>query len=171
MKTLNNIFQMNYKLRTSKPQQSIGKDILLAPGLNSFCVDQFGHYDLAFSGCHTYDSNDAHNSFRTGDERPVEITAIKHRNGVRILSDVKSSLKLIAEQNGERKYVTLVEEVNKVNGQFAYRYEFDLKSNEKLSLTPESDILLFTPATTDIFGANDCVEVGFHRFFFFYHFF
>lgn len=152
--------QMTYKLHSTQPQQpaAASKDILLAPGLSSFCVDQFGQYDLTFTGCHTYEAN-AHRSFHTGDEIPVAINAIKHRNGIRILSNVKSAFKVLVEQGGAKRYITPLEEPQKVNGQFSYRYDFDLKHNERLTLTPESEVVLFNPAKAELVGADDCVEV------------
>lgn len=151
---------MTYKFHATQPQQPTvaGKDILLAPGLSSFCVDQFGQYDLTFAGCHTYDTN-ALRSFQTGDELPLAINAIKHRNGIRILSDVRSVFKVAVEGGGAKQYITPLEDSQKINGKFSYRHDFDLKPNERLSLTPESEVMLFTPAKTEIIGADDCVEV------------
>lgn len=152
---------MTYGLRAStKSEKSPGnKEIFLAPGINSFCVDKYGTYDLSFSGCHTYDAATP-KSFKTGDEKPVVINAAKHRNGVRILSNVKSAFKVLVEvENGQNSHITFTEEPTKVNGKFAYRHDFDLEPFVKLTVTPQSDTVLFTPKTTEIFGANDCVEV------------
>lgn len=152
---------MNYEFRSSQPGESISKEILLAPGINSFCVDKFGQYDLSFASCHTYDANTP-KSFQTGVERPVSINAVKHRNGIRILSDIKTSFKVLVEpQNGESRLIAFAEEANKVKNQFAYRYDFDLEQSEKLTITPKSDIVLFTPQSKEIYGGNDCVEVRF----------
>lgn len=113
---------MSYKLHSTQPQQTavLTKQILLAPGLSSFCVDQFGQYDLTFTGCHTYET-DAHRSFHTGDEVPLAINAIRHRNGIRFVSDVKSAFKVLVEQGGVTHYISPVEEPQKINGQFSYR--------------------------------------------------
>lgn len=152
---------MNYKLRSTKADESFSKEIVLAPGINSFCVDKYGHYDLSFASCHTYDSSTS-KSFKTGNENAVVINAVKHRNGVRILANIKSTFKVLVEtENDDKRTVHFVEEPKKVNNQFAYRYDFDLQPSERLTLTPQSDIVLFTPQSTDIFGASDCIEVCF----------
>lgn len=154
---------MNYILRSSKPGEAISKEIVLAPGINSFCVDKYGTYDLSFSSCHTYDSSTS-KSFKTGNESPVAIKAVKHRNGVQILSNIKSTFKASIESEGHpKRIVTFVEEPNKVNNQFAYRYDFDLQPYERWTVTPESDIVLFSPQSTELIGANDCVEVSITR--------
>lgn len=151
--------QMSYALRGAKSTESAAKEIFLAPGINSFCVDKFGYYDLTFSGCHTYDSTTT-KSFKTGEEKPVAVNAVKHRNGVRILSDIKSTFKVLVEsENGEKSVVAFNEESAKVNEKFAYRHDFDLQASVKLTLTPQSDTVLFTPKSKEINGANDCVEV------------
>lgn len=155
---------MSYVLRSTNAQESVSKEIFLAPGINSFCVDKFGHYDLSFSGCHTYDSATPR-SFKTGDDKPVSVTAAKHRNGVRILSDIKSSFKVLVEsENGEKNVITFMEETTKVNGKFAYRHDFDLQPSSKLIITPQSDTVLFTPQSKELQGASDCVEVRFCSF-------
>lgn len=151
---------MSYGLRASaKTEKSTVKEIFLAPGINSFCVDKFGTYDLSFSGCHTYDAATT-KFFKTGDKKPVTVNAAKHRNGVRILSNVKSEFEVLVEmENGHSDQITFTEEPTKVNGKFAYRHDFDLVPFIKLTITPLSETVLFTPRSTEIFGANDCVEV------------
>lgn len=147
--------KMTYILRSAT--HKIEKEIFLTAGLNSFCVDNFGVYDISFKGCHTYDST-TQNSFRTGDELPINVNALKHINGVRVLSDIRSAFKLLVEQNGEQRTVELKEESQKVDGKFSYRHEFSLKADEKLSLKPLNDVVLFSPSTAEIIGANDCVD-------------
>lgn len=150
---------MTYVFRSTKPEESASKEIFLAPGINSFCVDRFGYYDLSFSGCHSYDSTTP-KSFKTGEEKPVAVNAVKHRNGVRILSDIKSTFKVLVEsETGEKNVITFTEESTKITGKFAYRNDFDLQPSAKLTLVPQSDTILFTPQSKEIYGANDCVEV------------
>lgn len=150
---------MSYSLRTSQQEKSASKEIFLAPGINSFCVDKFGQYDLRFSGCHSYDASTA-TSFRSGEEQPVNVNAVKHRNGVRILSDMKSTYKVLVEfENGEKNYINFAEEPTKVNGKYAYRHDFDLQPSAKLIITPQSDTALFSPKSKEIYGSVDCVEV------------
>lgn len=151
--------QLNYKHR-SEAQTARGKDILLAPGVNAFCVEKFGQYDISLTGCHTYDPQTFRPSFSTGETSPIIINAIKHKNGVRIVSDIRAPFKISVEQNGRKDTYNLVEEANKVDGQFSYRHDFDLRPEEKILVTPESEVMLFSPASTEILGAQDCVEVS-----------
>lgn len=75
------------------------------------------------------------------------------------MSDVRSTFKIAVDQNGQRSTFALTEETNKVNGQFAYRYDFDLRPDEQILVTPESDVMLFGPTSKELIGAQDCVEV------------
>lgn len=151
-------FQMSYRLRSKTPNAAAG-EIILTAGLNSFCVDRYGVYDLTFTSCHTYDAS-ASNSFRTGDETPLNIKALKHRNGVQIFSDIRSSFVALIERNGEKQHISFAEGTQTTDGKFSYRYDFDLKHGERVVVTPESDIVLFTPASAQLIGADDCVEVN-----------
>lgn len=152
---------MNYALSSTTPSESIAKEILLAPGINSFCVDKFGEYDLKFIGCHTYDAS-ATKSFKTGVEHPVAVNAVQHRNGVQIVSDTKTKFNVLAvRENGEKQLIAFTEAPNKQTDakQFVYHHNFDLKHNEKITLTPQGETVLFAPQSKDITGANDCIEV------------
>lgn len=159
--------KMTYKLRSKAPQAE--KDIILTPGPNSFCVEQFGVYDLTFTGCHVYDKS-SHSSFQTGEEKSITVTALKHRNGVKILSDIRSTHRALVENNGEKKSVIFTEETEKENGRFSYRYDFDLKHQERIIITPESEIVLFSPTSSELIGADDCVEVSLKNISFFLDF-
>lgn len=152
---------MKYALSSTTQIVQIAREILLAPGINSFCVDKFGEYDLKFSGCHTYDAS-ATKSFKTGVEYPVAVNAIKHRNGVQIFSDTKTTFKVLAvHENGEKQLITFAEVPNKQQDatQTVYQHNFDLKHNEILTLIPQGETVLFTPPSKDILGGNDCIEV------------
>lgn len=150
---------MEYTFRTKSEEKIKSKEIFLAPGINSFCVDEFGYYEISFSGCHSYDESTP-SSFKTGADSPVNVKAVKHRNGIRILSDIKSTFKVLVEnENGEKSFIVFIEEPTKINGKHAYKFDFDLKPLSKLVVTPQSETALFNPESKAIFGANDCTEV------------
>lgn len=47
-------------------------------------------------------------------------------------------------------------------GQYVYKFQFQAQQNEKLTIIPESSILLFTPSHLSIIGPPDCVELQDH---------
>lgn len=135
-------------------------EISLIPGLNTFCVKNFGQYNVKFVGCHSYDSKELPHSINIADHVPITVNAIKHRTGIRILSPIPATYRLLVESKEKADTVNLVAESAKVDGNFAYRYDFDLKPEERVVLTPHSDVMLFNPERTDIVGAHDCVDVS-----------
>lgn len=147
--------QIRYKLAT---EQSVIQEMTLIPGLNSFCVSKFGQYDISFVGCHYYDDN-LPTTLDTGSRTPITITATKHRNGIRILSDEKTQFSLLVEAQGQKETVTPTLEAERIDGFLSYRYEFRLKADELITVTPHSDIMLLKPESQDIMGGTDCVDV------------
>lgn len=136
------------------------QEISLIPGLNTFCAKNFGQYNVKFVGCHSYDLKELPSTINIADHAPITVNAIKHRTGIRILSPITSTYSLHVESKEKAETVKLVAESAKVDGMFAYRYDFDLKPEERVVLTPHSDVMLFNPERTDIIGGHDCVDVS-----------
>lgn len=112
------------------------------------------------SGCHSYSEHDLPTYFHTTETTPIVFNAIQHKNGVRILSEVPSAHKLLVEGLRIKEQVQLVAEEGKVDGFYAYRYDFNLHPEERVTLKPISETMLFNPVVTKIVGATDCVDVS-----------
>lgn len=149
---------MTYKLNAAN-QSGQPEEIQLVTGLNQFCVTKYGQYIINFIGCHSYDTKNVPSFIHTNDLQPTVVNAIKHKNGVRILSDVSTNYKLIIERSNKMETVNLVVEKQKIDGSFVYRHDFDLELNERVVITPQNEIMLFKPENKEIFGGSDCVEV------------
>lgn len=155
--------QIRYKLKsTAKSTDDQEQEMTLVPGLNSFCVPKSGQYDISFIGCHYYDEN-LPTTLHTNDRSPITITATKHRNVVRVLSNEKTPFKFLITKDDDGTTETVIPTLDpeKINGQWSYRYDFRLKSDERIVVTPQSDIMLVKPISQEIFGGNDCVDVSF----------
>lgn len=140
---------------------AVAEEISLTAGLNTFCAKEFGKYKVEFVGCHTYDDRDLPNVINIADHVPITVNAIKHRTGVRIVSPLQTPFKLHIEGKDIEETVSLTAESSKVNGLFAYRYDFDLKPEEKVTMSPLSSVMLFQPERAEIIGAHDCVDVSY----------
>lgn len=140
---------------------AVVEEIALTAGLNTFCAKKFGQYKVEFVGCHTYDDRDLPNIINIADHAPVTVNAIKHRTGIRVVSPLQTPFKLHIEGKDTDETVSLTAEYTKVNGLFAYRYDFDLKPEEKITLSPLSSVMLFQPERTEILGSHDCVDVSY----------
>lgn len=145
-------------------QQLLVDTLKLLTGVNTFCVPTFGTYKFKLEGCHLYDEN-LPNSFNTAEKNPVIITATAHKIGVRVLSSDANidSLRLIVESKSIGKHtVTPIAESHKVDGKYAFRYDIHLQPQEIIHITPQSDVLLFSPQNKELIGGNDCVDVAFN---------
>lgn len=133
----------------------------MSSGANEICVPQSGIYDMKITGCHIYKEDNL--VLSTKSTTPVHVTAVKHRNGFRILSEMNQQFMVEVQYESELKEVLKpVLQADKVDGYAAYNLNLNLKANEVVKLTPKSEQMLFKPSTTEIRGAGDCVEVAFN---------
>lgn len=150
---------MTYKLNAAE-QSDQAEEIQLVTGLNQFCVTKYGQYIINFIGCHSYDAN-VPPFMHTNDVQPAVVNAIKHKNSVRLLSDVSANYKFTVERANKLETVALVADKQKVDGLFVYRHDFDLQLDERIVVTPKNDVMLFKPENREILGGSDCLEVCF----------
>ncbi|XP_036332168.1 nodal modulator 1 isoform X1 [Rhagoletis pomonella] len=145
-------------------RQLPAETIKLLAGVNTFCVPSFGTYKIKLESCHIYDDS-LPKTFSTTDGNPIIINAIAHKIGVRVLSSDPSNdaLRLIADSKSlGKQLITPTAEVHKVDGKYAFRYDTHLQPDEILRITPQSDILLFSPQSKELKGGNDCVDIAFN---------
>lgn len=91
------------------------------------------------------------------------MNAVKHRNGIRILSEISQKFTIDAEfEDGTKNVLRPVEQREKVDGYVAYDIAMDLKAGERVKLAPNSEQMLFKPEQTEVKGASDCVDVAFN---------
>lgn len=149
---------LKYQLRS---ENLLTTEKKLSVGQNTFCVGKSGVYDISLTGCHYYDAQSTVKSFTTNSAAPITITALKHRTGVRILSEEQTNYKINVQIGEKKELVTPVEETNKVDGYFSYKHYFNLKADDLVKMLPLSDYMLFKPDFKEIVGGNDCVDVAF----------
>lgn len=88
---------------------------------------------------------------------------MKHKNGIRILSEIDQLFAIDAEfDDGSKQTLKPMKQGDKVDGYVAYNINIDLKSGERVKLTPRSEQMLFKPDQTEWKGAADCVDVAFN---------
>lgn len=150
--------QITYKLRGST--ESIQQNKLTA-GLNTICVKRAGQYELTVSSCHGY-GKDLPKTFTTSDVSDVQLNAITHSHGIRILSEESAKHKIKVTTGDKVSYVEPKAESERVDGYVSYRHVFQLGPNDAIELEPESEIMLFKPSNRQLTGTNDCVDVAFN---------
>lgn len=133
----------------------------MSSGVNELCVPKSGSYDLKVSGCHQFEENTK--VLTTKNASPVHINAIKHRNGITILSETAQAFTIEAEfEDGTTRSLKPGQQKEKVDGYVAYHVDLDLKVGEKVKLVPKSEQMLFKPDQTVLIGAVDCVDLAFN---------
>lgn len=151
--------EATYKLRSN---DNSGKSIKveLIKGSNEICVTKSGIYDMKITGCHTFEEDVK--ILNTKNNAPVYINAIKHKNGIRILSESNQKFTIDVQYDEDQSIETLnlVEQSEKVDGYVAYTLNLNLKADEKVKLTPRSEQMLFKPISDEIKGASDCINVA-----------
>lgn len=116
---------------------------------------------MKVSGCHIFEEDNIVMS--TKSTSPIYVTAIKHKNGIRILSEMDQQFTIEVQYENEKKEVLKpIKQTEKVDGYSAYNLNLNLKSGEVIKLTPKSEQMLFKPSSTELKGANDCVDVAFN---------
>lgn len=110
------------------------------------------------SGCHTYDEKPK--SFSVS--APLTLNAVKHRHGIRILSETSSNFTIAVERNNKEEILSIPPESTKVDGYFSYKHDFDLVPFEIVKLRPRSESMLFKPDFKKLTASDDCMDVAFN---------
>lgn len=148
--------KMTYKLQNVENAKSL--DFALTSGMNTFCVNQPGTYAISLTGCHRY-ADSSPKTFSTDDTTPLSIVATKHRTTVKILAEEKSAYKTLVTSNDLQETIEFTLTNERHDSKHVYQHDFFLASNEKLTLTPQSEIMLFSPNSIEVIGSSDCSEV------------
>lgn len=145
---------------TSETDENVNENMVeLSNGLNVLCVPQSGDYIMKLSGCHSFDESDK--LFSTNGISNLNLVAVSHINGIRILSEMESEFTFEAiMEDGSKKVLKPEPETQKVDGYFAYKLELNLKENENVKLIPFSEQMLFKPTSVELKGHNDCIEIA-----------
>lgn len=132
----------------------------LGSGLNTFCVNKSGRYNVKLMGCHVY-PEDITKTFSTDTLSPVTFAASAHHVGFRInipngVRPELVKLTLESKTSGKRQLVADVE-ADKPN---SLKFETDLETGDEVTVTPVSFELLFKPEKHVYVMPNQCVEVA-----------
>ncbi|XP_053676824.1 nodal modulator 1 [Anopheles nili] len=137
------------------------EEIVLTSGMNMFCVKHAGTYKMRLSGCHRFDETTAI-EFNTANPTPISVNAKSHRNVVKLIAEEKEQFQvkvlLDGQVTGEIVEFETIE--GRTDGGYVYRKEFYLERGERITLVPQSEIMLFNPTQLVVVGGSDCEYVG-----------
>nr|XP_003706916.1 PREDICTED: nodal modulator 3 isoform X2 [Megachile rotundata] len=140
----------------SEPKDPKAKKLTLTlnKGSTKHCVSEPGTYTFVPRSCHVYDKTSY--TWDTNALSPILLHSTEHSHKGSILSSSSlDGIKVKIENGGD---VTTLGPLKSVQQENSYKYEFEFKAktDNVYSITPLSDVLLFTPPSLKVLGVNDC---------------
>ncbi|XP_050092182.1 nodal modulator 1 [Anopheles aquasalis] len=157
---------MSYRWKGSGEEGGAAKEeeIVLTAGMNMFCVKRAGQYSMRFGGCHQFEKSTP-TGFTTSDSAPITVNARSHRNVVKLIAEEQETYRVkVLKEGGSVSEIVEFELTgardDSPSGGHIYWKEFFLEQGERITLVPQSDIMLFSPEQLEVTGGNDCADVG-----------
>uniref|UniRef100_A0A182QGP4 SD-repeat containing protein B domain-containing protein n=1 Tax=Anopheles farauti TaxID=69004 RepID=A0A182QGP4_9DIPT len=139
------------------------EEIVLTAGMNMFCVKRAGTYTMRLSGCHRFEETTP-TEFNTASTAPITVNAKSHRNVVSLFAEEKERYRVQVQREGTENELVEFEFVDvQVDGKYVYRKVFYLEHGERVTLVPESEVMLFHPTQLVVMGGNNCADAGMLR--------
>uniref|UniRef100_A0A182MWU7 SD-repeat containing protein B domain-containing protein n=1 Tax=Anopheles culicifacies TaxID=139723 RepID=A0A182MWU7_9DIPT len=137
------------------------EEIVLTAGMNMFCVKRAGAYEMRLSGCHRFEETTP-TEFDTSSTAPISVNAKSHRNLVKLVAEEKERYRVKVMRDGEttEEFVEFELTDTRTDGGYVYRKEFYLQHGERITLVPQSEIMLFNPTQLVVTGGSDCADVS-----------
>ncbi|XP_011299165.1 nodal modulator 1 [Fopius arisanus] len=132
--------------------------LTLPMGSTRHCVSSPGIYKFIPKSCHIYSKE--FYPWDTTNQNPIILTSNEHRHRGKIL--VPSSSSEVGEvdikvkiETGEKTIYSPVK-FSRTKDTYQYIFEFNANVDSIYVITPQSDIILFSPPSLKITGTNDC---------------
>ncbi|XP_035910443.1 nodal modulator 1 [Anopheles stephensi] len=137
------------------------EEIVLTAGMNMFCVKRAGTYEMRLSGCHRFEESTP-TEFTTAGTARISVNAKSHRNTVTLVAEEKERYRVQVLRDGETSghFIELELSDTRTDGGYVYRKEFYLEHGERITLVPQSEIMLFNPTQLVVTGGSDCADVS-----------
>uniref|UniRef100_A0A182PTN5 SD-repeat containing protein B domain-containing protein n=1 Tax=Anopheles epiroticus TaxID=199890 RepID=A0A182PTN5_9DIPT len=147
--------------KEEKAPASKEEEIVLTAGMNMFCVKRAGTYEMRLAGCHRFEETTATEFNTASTTAPISVNAKSHRNVVKLVAEEKERYRVMVLRDGETtgELVDLELTDSRSDGGYVYRKEFFLEHGERITLVPQSDIMLFNPTQLVVTGGSDCADV------------
>uniref|UniRef100_A0A8W7P3V5 SD-repeat containing protein B domain-containing protein n=1 Tax=Anopheles coluzzii TaxID=1518534 RepID=A0A8W7P3V5_ANOCL len=158
---------MAYRYKDTAAREEMGaapskeEEIVLTAGMNMFCVKRAGTYEMRLSGCHRFEEATA-TEFSTASTVSISVNAKSHRNVVKLVAEAKEQYRVRVVRDGDStgELVELELTDGRADGGYVYRKEFFLEHGERVTLVPQSEIMLFNPTQLIVTGGSDCADVS-----------
>ncbi|XP_076247163.1 BOS complex subunit NOMO3 isoform X2 [Calliopsis andreniformis] len=138
----------------TEPNDSKKVTLALNKGSTKHCVSKAGIYTFTPKSCHVYDRPSY--TWDTSNLSPILLHSMEHNHKGSIqsasaLDDIKVKI-----ENGEETITLGPLKFVQQENVYKYEFEFKAKADNIYTITPMSDILLFSPPSLKVLGVNDC---------------
>ncbi|KOC70780.1 Nodal modulator 2 [Habropoda laboriosa] len=146
----------------SKVNESKKLALALNKGSTKHCVSEPGMYTFAPRSCHVYEKSSY--TWDTSTLNPVLLHSTEHRHKGYIVSrSVSDGIKVKIENAAGDSTAINTKTLGPLKwkqqkSSYKYEFEFEAKTDNVYTITPLSDILLFSPASLKVLGVNDCQD-------------
>lgn len=138
----------------SEPNNAKKFTLALSKGSTRHCVPKPGVYSFTPKSCHVYDKSSY--TWDTSNLSPILLDSTEHTHKVNILSPSSSQeITVKIENAGDTVTIGPLKPMKKDDA-YKYEFEFKAKTDNIYSITPLSDVLLFSPPSLKVLGVNDC---------------
>lgn len=126
----------------------------LNKGSTKHCVTKPGVYTFSPKSCHVYDRSTY--TWDTNNLSPILLHSTEHSHKGNIQSpSALDGVRVTIENSGEIITLGPLKPVQQENV-YKYEFEFKAKTDNIYTITPLSDVLLFSPPSLKVLGVNDC---------------
>lgn len=128
--------------------------LVLNKGSTKHCVSKPGVYSFTPKGCHIYERLSY--TWDTSSLSPILLQSSEHshKGSIKSVSSL-DGIKVSIENLGNVVTLGPLKPV-KEEQFYKYEFEFEAKTDNMYTITPLSDILLFSPPSLKVLGVNDC---------------
>ncbi|XP_015587289.1 nodal modulator 2 isoform X2 [Cephus cinctus] len=141
-------------LEYSEPNETVRIHLTLPKGSTRHCVSNPGEYKYIPKSCHVY-ARTSYN-WNTSNLSPVILSSTEHSHKGSIISAaLVEGVKVKIESVGEPIILGPLKGEKK-GDVYKYEFEFNANTDNEYTITPLSDILLFSPLSLKVVGVNDC---------------
>ncbi|CAK9802616.1 Nodal modulator 3 [Anthophora quadrimaculata] len=141
----------------SKLNESKKLPLALNKGSTKHCVSEPGMYTFVPKSCHVYEESSY--TWDTNTLSPILLHSMEHSHNGNILTRSALDGVKVKIENAEGE-VTVLGPLKWKRHEDLYKYEFEFKAkmDNVYTITPLSDVLLFSPPSLKVLGVNDCQD-------------
>lgn len=130
--------------------------LVLNKGSTKHCVSEPGMYTFIPKSCHVYEKLSY--TWDTNTISPILLHSTEHSHIGSIMSHSALNEVKVKIENGDDIIILGPLNWTRHENLYKYKFEFKAKTDNIYTITPLSNVLLFSPASLKVLGVNDCQD-------------